>query len=118
VVECGSDDATVAMWSCDFAPDDSDLRALSFPGGSVDECYTLPEVESARRRLAIHCTAIDFCVHSASAAVLSLLLLVCDGNVDGILTVHHSGCRHPRSLREMYWGLCYAFLVDVKGVCP
>ena len=83
MVECGSDDAAVAMGSCDFAPDDSDLRALSFPGGSVDECYTLSEVESIRPRLAICCNTIDFFVHCASAALLSLLLLVCDGSVDG-----------------------------------
>ena len=39
--ELGSDDAAVAVWSCNFAPDDSDLRALSFSGSSVDECYFL-----------------------------------------------------------------------------
>lgn len=45
--EFGPYDAAVAMWSCDLAPDDSDFRALSFSCGSVDECYSLSEVEPA-----------------------------------------------------------------------
>lgn len=46
MVEFGSYDAAVAVWACDFAPDDSNLGSLSFPAGSVDVCYSLSEVES------------------------------------------------------------------------
>jgi len=53
VCECGPYDAAVAVWSCDFAPDDSDLRALSFSSGSVDECYALAEIEPVMSVLVI-----------------------------------------------------------------
>lgn len=44
--ELCSDDAAVAVWAGDFAPDDADLGALSFAGGAVDEGYFLAQVES------------------------------------------------------------------------
>lgn len=45
MVEAGADDAGVAVWPSDLAPDDSDLAALSLLGGSVDVCDALSEVE-------------------------------------------------------------------------
>lgn len=41
MVEFCSDDAAVAVRAGDLAPDDSDLAALSFFRGSVDECDAL-----------------------------------------------------------------------------
>ena len=41
VVELRSDDTAVAVRAGDLAPDDSDLAALSFFRGSVDECDAL-----------------------------------------------------------------------------
>lgn len=46
MVESRSYNTTVAMCSCDLAPDDSDLATLAFFRGSVDECDALSEVES------------------------------------------------------------------------
>lgn len=43
--ELGSYDTAVTMWTCDFSPDDSDFRSLSLACSSVDECYSLSEVE-------------------------------------------------------------------------
>ena len=48
MVELGSDDARVAVWSSNYAPNDSDLRSLSLLGCSVDVCDSLSEVESMR----------------------------------------------------------------------
>lgn len=45
--ELGPYYTAVAVCSCDFAPDDSDLAALSFFGGFVYECYSLSEVKPA-----------------------------------------------------------------------
>jgi len=47
VLELRPHDPRVAMWSSHLAPDDPDLGALSFPGGAVDKCHTLAEVETA-----------------------------------------------------------------------
>lgn len=44
--EFGSYDTAVAVWACDFAPDDSNLATLSLAAGSVDVCYLLSKVES------------------------------------------------------------------------
>lgn len=41
VDETCSDDAGVSVRPCDFAPDDSDLAALSFLVGAVDESDSL-----------------------------------------------------------------------------
>jgi hypothetical protein len=48
VLELGSDDTAVAVRAGDLSPDDSDLAALSFFGGSVDECDALAKVESIK----------------------------------------------------------------------
>jgi len=48
VCEFGSDDARVAVWPCDFAPDHSDLAALAFFRCSVHVCDALSKVESVR----------------------------------------------------------------------
>lgn len=45
-----SNDAAVAVWSGDFAPDHSDLAALSFCGGTVDVGDALAEVESRSKK--------------------------------------------------------------------
>lgn len=45
MLELGSDDTAVAMRAGDLSPDDSDLAALSFFGGSVDECDALAKIE-------------------------------------------------------------------------
>lgn len=117
--ELGSYDAAVAVWSCDFAPDDSDLSALSFSCRSVDKCYTLSEIESVIFESAI-CRGIPrVCLYCSISAVLFLLLLSCVVELKiGFLTVHHSSCRHLRSSGEMCWGLCFACLFGTKGACP
>lgn len=45
-----SDDAAVAVWSGDFAPDHSDFAALSFCCGTVDVGDALAEVESRSKK--------------------------------------------------------------------
>lgn len=46
MVEFRADDTGVAVWSSDFAPDDSDLAALSLLRCSVNVCDTLSEIKS------------------------------------------------------------------------
>jgi hypothetical protein len=50
--EFGAHDTAVAVWSSDFAPNDTDLAALSFFRGTIDVSYTFAEVESRGMPLA------------------------------------------------------------------
>jgi hypothetical protein len=53
VSEFCANDSTVAVRSCNFAPNHSDLAALSFFAGAVDVCDSLSEVESMNRMSAL-----------------------------------------------------------------
>jgi len=81
VVEFGSYDAAVAVWTCDFAPDDPDLGSLSFSARSVDVCYSLSKIESMI--VVSDLLPPSSTTSGAGMPGLLILLLLCDGNIGG-----------------------------------